>query len=49
VVLDEAAVTNLELCATLIERKKRGSLLGVLDATRSAPERASSVAGCSFR
>ena len=37
VVLDEAAVTNLELCATLIERKKRGSLLGVLDATRSAP------------
>jgi DNA mismatch repair protein MutS len=37
VVLDEAAVANLELCATLAERKKAGSLLGVLDHTQTAP------------
>jgi DNA mismatch repair protein MutS len=36
-VLDEAAIRNLELCATLMDGKKRGSLLGVLDRTCTAP------------
>jgi hypothetical protein len=35
VVLDEAATVNLELCATIMEGKKRGSLLGVIDRTRT--------------
>ncbi len=37
VVLDEAAVANLELCSTIIEGKKAGSLLSVLDETCTAP------------
>jgi DNA mismatch repair protein MutS len=37
VVLDEAAIVNLELCRTLIEGKKEGSLLSVIDATCTAP------------
>jgi len=37
VVLDEAAVANLELCATIIGGKKSGSLLSVLDETCTAP------------
>jgi DNA mismatch repair protein MutS len=37
VVLDEAAVANLELCATLMGGKKQGSLLDVVDRTRTAP------------
>ncbi len=37
VVLDEAAVANLELCHTLIGGKKSGSLLSIIDATRTAP------------
>jgi DNA mismatch repair protein MutS len=37
VVLDEAAIANLELCATLIGGSKDGALLGVIDATRTAP------------
>src|SRR5262249_30273701 len=36
-VLDEATCTNLELFQTLMERKKQGSLLGVLDQTRTSP------------
>jgi DNA mismatch repair protein MutS len=37
VVLDEAAVANLELVATLIGARKQGSLLAVLDETSTAP------------
>jgi len=37
VVLDEAATANLELVCTLMEGKKRGSLLGVLDRTKTGP------------
>ncbi|HTM20871.1 MAG TPA: hypothetical protein VL172_10195, partial [Kofleriaceae bacterium] len=37
VVLDEAAVRNLELCATLIGARVDGSLLGAIDDTRTAP------------
>ncbi len=37
VVLDEAAVANLELCQTLIGGKKDGSLLAVIDDTVTAP------------
>jgi DNA mismatch repair protein MutS len=36
VVLDEATQANLELFQTLIERKRHGSLLSVLDQTRTA-------------
>ena len=37
VVLDEVAVANLELVATLIGGKKAGTLLDVIDETRTAP------------
>ncbi len=37
VVLDEAAIANLELVQTLIGGKKQGSLLDVIDETRTAP------------
>jgi len=37
VVLDEAAVANLELCATIMGGKKAGSLLSVIDETCTAP------------
>jgi DNA mismatch repair protein MutS len=37
VVLDEAAIANLELVETLIGRKKQGSLLDVIDETVTAP------------
>ncbi len=37
VVLDEAAVANLELCGTLVGGKKQGSLLSVIDKTKTAP------------
>src|SRR5262249_21924841 len=37
VVLDEAAKTHLELTETLVGRHKRGSLLGVLDETKTSP------------
>jgi len=37
VVLDEAAIANLELVETLIGRKKQGSLLDVIDQTITAP------------
>ena len=37
VVLDEAARAHLELVETLVERRRQGSLLGVLDETRTAP------------
>ncbi|MBA3453443.1 MAG: DNA mismatch repair protein MutS [Deltaproteobacteria bacterium] len=37
VVLDEAAIANLELVETLIGRHKQGSLLDVIDATATAP------------
>ncbi|MEO8552933.1 MAG: DNA mismatch repair protein MutS, partial [Kofleriaceae bacterium] len=37
VVLDEAAIANLELVETLIGRKKQGSLLDVIDQTVTAP------------
>ena len=37
VVLDEAAVANLELCQTLIGGHKSGSLLAVIDETCTAP------------
>jgi len=37
VVLDEAAIANLELVETLIGRNKQGSLLDVIDATATAP------------
>ncbi len=37
VVLDEAAIANLELVETLIGRHKQGSLLDVIDATSTAP------------
>ena len=37
VVLDEAAVANLELTQTLVGGKKRGSLLSVIDDTATAP------------
>ncbi|MDB4964083.1 MAG: mismatch repair protein MutS [Myxococcales bacterium] len=37
VVLDEAAIANLELVETLIGRHKQGSLLDVIDATVTAP------------
>ena len=37
VVLDEAAVANLELCRTLIGSNKAGSLLSVIDHTKTAP------------
>ncbi|HEY5936912.1 MAG TPA: DNA mismatch repair protein MutS [Kofleriaceae bacterium] len=37
VVLDEAAIANLELVETLIGRKKQGSLLDVIDDTVTAP------------
>jgi DNA mismatch repair protein MutS len=36
VVLDEAAVANLELTQTLVDGKKAGSLLSVLDQTKTA-------------
>jgi DNA mismatch repair protein MutS len=36
-VLDEAAIANLELCATLVGGKRSGSLLEVLDETVTAP------------
>jgi DNA mismatch repair protein MutS len=36
-VLDEACQQNLELTQTLLERRKRGSLLGVLDECVTAP------------
>lgn len=35
-ILDDATKTNLELLQTLIERKRQGSLLGVLDQTKTA-------------
>lgn len=35
-VIDESTKTNLELLQTLMERKRHGSLLGVLDQTRTA-------------
>ncbi len=35
-VLDSSTRRNLELCETLREKKKRGSLLGVLDKTKTA-------------
>jgi len=37
VVLDEAAIANLELVETLIGKKKQGSLLEVIDETATAP------------
>ena len=37
VVLDEAAIANLELTETLIGRRKQGSLLDVIDLTTTAP------------
>jgi DNA mismatch repair protein MutS len=37
VVLDEAAIANLELTHTLIGGKRAGSLLAVIDKTRTAP------------
>ena len=37
VVLDEAAIANLELVETLIGRKKQGALLEVIDETITAP------------
>lgn len=37
VVLDETAIANLELTETLMERKKAGSLLSVIDRTKTAP------------
>ncbi len=37
VVLDEAAIRNLELCATLIGNRTDGSLLGAIDDTCTAP------------
>ncbi|HEY0250703.1 MAG TPA: DNA mismatch repair protein MutS, partial [Kofleriaceae bacterium] len=37
VVLDEAAIANLELVETLIGKKKQGSLLDVIDQTVTAP------------
>src|SRR6185295_1432672 len=37
VVLDEAAIANLELTETLIGRRKQGSLLDVIDETATAP------------
>ncbi len=37
VVLDEAAIANLELTETLIGRHKQGSLLDVIDETATAP------------
>ena len=37
VVLDEAAIANLELVETLIGQRKVGSLLDVIDATSTAP------------
>jgi DNA mismatch repair protein MutS len=37
IVLDEAAITNLELVETMVGRKKQGSLLAVLDDTVTAP------------
>lgn len=37
VVLDEAAIANLELVETLIGRNKQGSLLDVIDQTSTAP------------
>jgi DNA mismatch repair protein MutS len=37
VVLDEAAIANLELTETLIGRRKQGSLLDVIDETTTAP------------
>jgi DNA mismatch repair protein MutS len=37
VVLDEAAIANLELVQTLIGGRKQGSLLDVVDETRTAP------------
>lgn len=37
VVLDETAIANLELCETLIGRKREGSLLEVIDQTVTAP------------
>jgi hypothetical protein len=35
-VLDDATKTNLELLQTLLERKRQGALLGVLDQTKTA-------------
>ena len=35
-VIDESTKTNLELLQTLMERKRHGSLLGVIDQTRTA-------------
>lgn len=35
-VLDDATKTNLELLQTLLERKRQGSLLGVVDQTKTA-------------
>ncbi|HEU4734127.1 MAG TPA: DNA mismatch repair protein MutS, partial [Kofleriaceae bacterium] len=37
VVLDEAAIANLELTETLIGKRKQGSLLDVIDETATAP------------
>src|SRR5262249_32324112 len=37
VVLDEAAIANLELVETLIGKHKEGSLLAVIDETATAP------------
>ncbi|HUH04985.1 MAG TPA: DNA mismatch repair protein MutS, partial [Kofleriaceae bacterium] len=37
VVLDEAAVANLELCTTLMGNRREGSLLSVIDDTCTAP------------
>jgi DNA mismatch repair protein MutS len=37
VVLDETAIANLELVETLIGRQRRGSLLDVIDETKTAP------------
>ncbi len=37
VLLDESAITNLELVETIIGRHRRGSLLDVLDDTRTSP------------
>lgn len=37
VVLDEAAIANLEIVETLIGRNKRGALLDVIDQTATAP------------
>jgi len=36
-VLDEAAIANLELCQTLVGARRQGSLLDVLDDTTTAP------------